>query len=188
MLNRREVVQTLLNERKNCLVVSGLGSATYDVHSVGDNETNFYLWGGMGGAAMIGLGLAIAQPQKTVLVITGDGEQLMGLGSIATISVKKPKNLMIIVLDNEHFGETGMQASHTFHNVDLVGIAKASGCKSSFLVRDKKSLDQLMKIKKTLSCFTFAVIKVSENLEKRSLPIVNGSRIKTRFKKSMNLL
>ena len=186
-LNRREVVKRLLNERDNCLVVSGLGSPTYDVHAAGDNNKNFYLWGGMGGAAMIGLGLAIARPEKTIIVITGDGEQLMGMGSLATISVKKPKNLMLIVLDNEHFGETGMQKSHTFYNVDLVGVAVASGCPNALLVTDENDLVNLIKARKTLSCFTFAVIKVSKESELRSLPLVNGSDIKARFKRSIDL-
>ena len=185
-LNRREVVKRILNERDNYLVVSGLGSTTYDVHAAGDNDKNFYLWGGMGGAAMVGLGLAIARPEKNIIVLTGDGEQLMGMGSLATISVQKPKNLMVIVLDNEHYGETGVQESHTFHNVDLVGIAKASGCPKSLLITDQNDLNHLLKLKRTLSCFTFAVIKVSKQFEPRSIPIVDGSKIKARFKKALD--
>ena len=185
-LNRRYVVKRLLNERDNCLVVSGLGSPTYDVHAAGDNNKNFYLWGGMGGAAMVGLGLAIARPEKNILVITGDGEQLMGLGSLATISVQKPKNLMLIVLDNEHFGETGGQESHTFYNVDLVRIAKASGCQKSLLITDENDLINLLKVKRSLFCFTFAVIKVSKEIEPRSLPLVDGLNIKIRFKNALD--
>jgi thiamine pyrophosphate-dependent acetolactate synthase large subunit-like protein len=185
-LNRRESVKRILNERDNCFVVSGLGSPTYDVHAAGDNDKNFYLWGGMGGAAMVGLGLAIARPEKNIIVLTGDGEQLMGMGSLATISVQKPNNLMVIVLDNEHYGETGVQESHTFHNVDLVGIAKASGCPKSLLITDQNDLNHLLKLKRTLSCFTFAVIKVSKEIEPRSIPIVDGSKIKARFKKALD--
>ena len=186
-LDRREVVRSLLVERENCLVVSGLGSPTYDVHAAGDRAENFYLWGGMGGASMIGLGLAMAQPNKTIIVITGDGEQLMGVGSLSTIGILKPKNLLIVVLDNEHFGETGMQKSHTFHAVDLVGIASASGCPKSILVNDENSLVKLLEIKKTLSCFTFAVIKVSKSMAPRSLPMVSGVQIKKRFRSSLGL-
>ena len=185
-LHRREAVKRILNERDNYLVVSGLGSPTYDVHAAGDNDKNFYLWGGMGGAAMVGLGLAIARPEKNIIVLTGDGEQLMGMGSLATISVQNPKNLMVIVLDNEHYGETGVQESHTFHNVDLVGIAKASGCPKSLLITDQNDLNHLLKLKRTLSCFTFAVIKVSKEIEPRSIPIVDGSKIKARFKKALD--
>src|SRR5258706_2603942 len=125
MLDRREFVQKLLIDRENLLVVSGLGSPTYDVAACGDHPLNFYLWGAMGSAAMIGLGLALAQPALRVLVLTGDGEALMGLGSLATIGVKQPANLAIVVLDNQHYGETGMQPSHTKEGVDLVAIARA---------------------------------------------------------------
>ena len=107
------------------LVVPGLGAPTYDVAAAGDHPLNFYLWGAMGGAAMIGLGLALARPDRRVAVITGDGEMLMGLGSLATIGVKQPPNLAIVVLDNRHYGETGMQASHTDAGIDLIGIAKS---------------------------------------------------------------
>ena len=123
MLDRRDFVRRLLVDRGDLLVVSGLGSATYDVAAAGDHPLNFYLWGAMGGTAMIGLGLALAQPDRRVAVITGDGEMLMGLGSLATIGVKQPANLAIVVLDNAHYGETGMQASHTHAGIDLVAMA-----------------------------------------------------------------
>src|SRR5579871_4591658 len=100
LLERRPVVAKLLADRSDLLVISGLGAPTYDCASVGDHALNFYLWGAMGSAAMIGLGLATAQPNKPVLVITGDGEQLMGLGALATVAVRKPANLAIVVLDN----------------------------------------------------------------------------------------
>src|SRR2546423_9272418 len=125
MLERRELVKSLLAERGDLLVVSGLGAPTYDVAAAGDHPLNFYLWGAMGSAAMIGLGLALARPAFRVAIITGDGEMLMGLGSLATIGVKQPQNLAIIVLDNRHYGGTGIQASHTQFGIDMAGIAKA---------------------------------------------------------------
>ena len=127
LLERRSVVSSLLAKRGDAVVVGGLGASTYDIAAAGDHDRNLYLWGGMGGAVMIGLGVALAQPQMPVLVITGDGEMLMGIGSLATVGLQKPKNLTIVVLDNERYGETGGQASHTASTVDLVGIAKASG-------------------------------------------------------------
>ncbi len=108
-IERRAAVEHLLQNRDNMLVVCGLGSSTYDVYAAGDHHANFYLWGAMGGAGMIGLGLAIAEPDRQVMVITGDGEALMGIGALATVAAQKPNNLSIVVLDNEHFGETGMQ-------------------------------------------------------------------------------
>src|ERR1700727_633123 len=127
MMERGDFVRELLVDRGGLLVVPGLGSATYDVAAAGDHPLNFYLWGAMGGTAMIGLGLALAQPQKRVAVLTGDGDMLMGFGSLATIGVKQPKNLAIVVLDNAHYGETGMQASHTHSGIDLVAVAL--GCR-----------------------------------------------------------
>ena len=126
-LARRDAVKALLAERKNLLVVTGLGSPSYDVHAVGDRDDNYYLWGAMGGAALVGLGLAQAQPTKRVLVITGDGEQLMAFGSLATIAVAKPRNLVIAVIDNGRYGETGMQTSHTGHGLDLAKVAASCG-------------------------------------------------------------
>ena len=127
LLDRRVVVSTLLKDRKGMIAVGGLGASTNDMAAAGDHDRNFYLWGGMGGAVMIGLGLALAQPTLPVVVITGDGEMLMGMGSLATVGLQQPKNLSIIVLDNEAYGETGGQASHTGGPADLVGVAKACG-------------------------------------------------------------
>ena len=124
-LDRREVVARILAERGDTLVVTGLGSTTWDAAAAGDHPNNFYLWGGMGGAAMVGLGLANAQPGRRVLVITGDGEMLMGLAGLATIGVSGPSNLAVVVIDNERYGETGMQETHTAHGVDLAAVARA---------------------------------------------------------------
>jgi thiamine pyrophosphate-dependent acetolactate synthase large subunit-like protein len=127
LLDRRHVVAGLLADRKGAIVVGGLGASTYDIAAVGDHDRNLYLWGAMGGAVMIGLGIALAQPKLPVIVITGDGEMLMGMGSLATVGLQQPANLSIIVLDNECYGETGGQVSHTAGSADLVGIAKACG-------------------------------------------------------------
>ena len=97
-LHRREVVGALLAARSELLVVTGLGSSAWDSAAAGDHALTFPLWGAMGLAAMTGLGLALAKPERRVLVITGDGEMLMGLGSLATIGVQKPANLSIVVL------------------------------------------------------------------------------------------
>ena len=117
-------------------MVGGLGASTYDIAAAGDHDRNFYLWGAMGGAVMIGLGIALAQPKLPVVVITGDGEMLMGIGSLATVGLQKPKNLTIVVLDNEVYGETGGQASHTAATVDLVGVARACGIADARAHRD----------------------------------------------------
>jgi thiamine pyrophosphate-dependent acetolactate synthase large subunit-like protein len=131
LLDRRSVVGSLLANRKDAIAVGGLGASTYDIAAAGDHDRNFYLWGAMGGAVMIGLGIALAQPKTPVIVITGDGEMLMGMGSLATVGLQKPANLTIVVLDNEVYGETGGQASHTAAVADLVGIARSCGIANS---------------------------------------------------------
>jgi thiamine pyrophosphate-dependent acetolactate synthase large subunit-like protein len=130
-LDRRKVAADLLKQRGDALVVAGLGAPCWDTAAAGDSPLNFYTWGAMGGAAMIGLGLALAQPKRRVLIITGDGELLMGLGSLATIGVQQPRNLAIVVEDNEHYGETGMQQTHTRFGVDLAGMAKSAGFRAA---------------------------------------------------------
>src|SRR5438876_1711086 len=131
MMRRREVVKKLLENRGELLVIAGLGSTAWDITAAGDSPLSFPMWGGMGQAAMMGLGLALAQPERRVLVITGDGEMLMGLGSLATIGVQKPGNLSVVVIDNERYGETGMQETHTARGVDLAAAALACGFKYS---------------------------------------------------------
>src|SRR5262245_135054 len=143
VLDRREVVARLLAKRDNRLVVTGLGSPTYDVNAAGDHAGNYYLWGAMGSAALIGLGLAQAQPDRTVVVITGDGEQLMGLGGLATIAVSNPSNLVIVVIDNNHFGETGMQMSHTGHGLDLASVAQSCGFAEARTVSDMAGVGEV---------------------------------------------
>src|SRR5438046_10475822 len=107
MMRRREVVKKLLENRGELLVIAGLGSTTWDITAAGDAPLSFPTWGAMGQAAMIGLGLALAQPKRRVLVVTGDGEMLMGLGALATIGVQQPANLPVRVTDHERYGEPG---------------------------------------------------------------------------------
>jgi len=182
-LDRRVAVAALLKDRKNTLVVSGLGSPTYDLHATGDRDDNFYLWGAMGGAALIGLGLAQAQPGKRALALTGDGEQLMGLGGIATIGVARPRNLDIVVIDNQHFGETGMQASHTGRGVDLTAIATACGFAATATVRTLEEVQRLAaQIAGPADGPRLFVIKVLAENPPRSLPSRDAVFIKNRFR------
>jgi thiamine pyrophosphate-dependent acetolactate synthase large subunit-like protein len=182
-LDRREAVAALLKDRADTLVVAGLGSPTYDLHWAGDRDDNFYLWGAMGGAALIGLGLAQAQPDKRVLVVTGDGEQLMALGSFATIAVARPRNLDIVVLDNHHFGETGMQTSHTGRGVDFTKIAAGCGFVSTLTVHTLEEVRQLAKrIHEPAEGPRLFVIKVAAENPPRSLPSRDAVFLKNRFR------
>lgn len=139
-LHRRPAVAALLADRGDMLVVTGLGSPTYDVFAAGDDPANFYLWGAMGGAALMGLGLALAQPERPVVVVTGDGEQLMGVGGLATIGVQRPANLSVVVLDNGHYGETGGQVSHAGAGLSLAEMARACGFSEAFDVVDEAAI------------------------------------------------
>jgi thiamine pyrophosphate-dependent acetolactate synthase large subunit-like protein len=185
VLERRDVMTAILKDRADALLVTGLGSSTYDAFATGDHDLNFYLWGAMGGAAMIGLGLALAQPKRRVLVITGDGEMLMGLGSLATIAVEKPKNLAIVVIDNQHYGETGMQQAHTGRGVDLAGIAKAAGFASSGTIYSAQQLKLwISKIHKAPGPL-FAAVKVTTNPAPMTLPLRDGTVIRHRFREAL---
>lgn len=182
-IDRREAVRKILDARDGALVVTGLGSPTYDVHSVGDRADNYYLWGAMGGAALVGLGLAQAQPDKRVMVITGDGEQLMAFGALATIVVAAPKNLDVIVVDNQHFGETGMQQSHTGRGIALDRVAEATGFAETAELRAVEEVDLLCeRLRKPAEGPRLFVLKIkAENLP-RSLPPRDATFIKNRFR------
>jgi thiamine pyrophosphate-dependent acetolactate synthase large subunit-like protein len=185
MLDRRACVRDLLSERGELLVVSGLGAPTYDVAAAGDHPLNFYLWGAMGSAAMIGLGLALARPRLRVAVITGDGEMLMGLGSLATIGVKQPQNLAIIVLDNRHYGETGMQASHTESGIDLVGIAKACRFAQARAIDSPEHVDDARRLLHSGEGPIFIQARVDAGEAPRVIPLRDGNEIKFRFMQAM---
>lgn len=184
-LGRRDVVARILADREDALVITGLGSSTWDVAAAGDNPLNFYLWGGMGGAAVMGLGLALAQPERRVLVITGDGEFMLGLGALATIGVAAPGNLAVIVIDNEHYGETGMQEGHTGAGVDLGGMAAAAGWPVTKLVRTDDELDGLSPVLFKEPGPVFASVKVNRDPVPLVLPARDGTAIRARFRDAL---
>ena len=187
-LDRRQVVARLLERRGDALVVGGLGASTYDIAACGDHARNFYLWGAMGGAVMIGLGLALAQPALPVLVITGDGEMLMGLGSLATVGLQQPGNLSIVVLDNEVYGETGGQASHTAVNVDLTGVARACGLKAPAPFTSLADIEGFAAGLPDLALGPrFVSVKIDAANEARVLAIRDGQFIMTRIRASLGL-
>ena len=189
-LDRRAVVAELLRDPADTpggelLVVTGLGSATYDAGAAGDRPENFYLWGAMGGAAMIGLGLAIAQPSRRVMVLTGDGEALMGMGALSTLAARRQPNLSVAVLDNGQFGETGHQASHTGLGTDLAAVAAACGWAATTTVDDMAAIPGLrVRLRQEA---LFAVIRISTAEVPRFLPIRDGARLSGRFRDALGL-
>lgn len=186
-LDRRTVVADILAPRGDALVITGLGSPTYDVAAAGDHPLNFYLWGAMGGAAVMGLGLAYAQPRRRVLVITGDGELLMGLGSLVTIGCERPKNLAIVVLDNGHYGETGMQRSHTSLGTDLVAVARGFGIADAFAAARLEQADEIARRIQARQGTAFVQVFVEPDAPPRALPPRDGPYIKNRFRAALGL-
>ena len=184
-LRRRNAVARILAGRGDMLVVSGLGSPTYDCAAAGDHALNFYLWGAMGSSVTVGLGLALAQPERRVLVITGDGEMLMGFGALATVAARKPDNLAIAVIDNEHYGETGMQRTHTSAGVDLAGIARSAGFRETATVRQTAELESAIPILHRVKGPVLVVLKVSSARDPLVLPPWDGPFLKTRFRQAL---
>lgn len=184
-LDRRKVVADILKQRGDALIMPGLGAPTWDAAAAGDHPLTFYSWGGMGGAAMMGLGLALAQPRRRVLVITGDGELLMGLGSLATIGVQQPRNLAVIVIDNEHYGETGMQPTHTLYGVDLPAMARAAGFRSAETVYTSSQLKAWIPRFYQEPGPMFCSIKVTTADAPLVLPVREGTAIKHRFREAL---
>ncbi|MGH7071582.1 MAG: thiamine pyrophosphate-dependent enzyme [Acetobacteraceae bacterium] len=186
LLERRRVVAALLSDPGDMLIISGLGSTTYDVAAAGDRPLNFYLWGAMGSAAMLGLGLALAQPSRRVLVLTGDGEALMGLGALATIAAAAPANLAIAVLDNACYGETGAQVSHTALGTDLAAAAAACGWRASATVNRESELEALRL--RLRSEPLFAVVKIAATEAERVLPSRDGVFLQQRFRAALGIV
>ncbi len=187
-LDRRAVAARLLAPRKDTLVVTGLGSTTYDVAAAGNHDLNFYLWGAMGGTAMVGLGIALAQPKRPVVVITGDGEMLMGLGAFAAIAKAAPPNLTVVVFDNELYGETGAQTTHTAHGTDLAKVAAACGLADAKTLTTMAEVETLAQRVNTVGTApTLAVVKIGQQDAPRVIPLRDGAHNKARLRVALGL-
>jgi thiamine pyrophosphate-dependent acetolactate synthase large subunit-like protein len=195
-LQRRPLVKKIMaGADDNLLVIAGLGSPNWDVTEAGDRPLNMPLWGGMGATVTMGLGLAIAQPTKRVLVITGDGDMLMSLGSLATVAAQQPDNLAICVLDNEKFGETGNQATATSPRnngptdsgagADLSVVARGCGIADSALVREESEVAQLVKDLRHKKGPLFRVVKVMVEKLDFVMPPQDGAHLKDRFRQAL---
>ena len=185
-LLRREVVAELLADRGDMLVVAGLGAPVWDCAAAGDHPLTFPLWGAMGGAAAMGLGLAMAQPDRRVLVITGDGEILMGLGSLLTIGVQRPENLVVVVCDNERYGETGMELTHTAGGLDLPAMALAAGFVSGECIRSDNEFKAVLPRIQLGAGPAFWSIKIrAEETVIDAMPPKDGAILKDRFRAAL---
>ena len=186
-VDRRAFVADLIAAIPDALVVSGLGSSSYDLFAAGDRDLNFYLWGAMGGAASVGLGLAVAQPGRPVVVITGDGEQLMGLGALASIGAAQPANLTVVVLDNGHFGETGMQPSHAGLGTDLGAVARAVGIRDVVRITGQAGAAEVAEHVRARTGPVFAHVLIEADEPPRALPPRDGVHVKNRFRHALGL-
>ena len=184
-LLRRDVVEALLEDRGDILVVAGLGAPAWDCAAAGDHPLTFPLWGAMGSACMIGLGLALAQPRRRVLVITGDGEMLMGMGSLATIGAQRPRNLAVVVLDNERYGETGMQKTHTAYGVDLAAVARACGFIKTRVIPKSTGVAAMRSDVYRGRGPLFFQVKVKPDSPPLVLPPRDGAHLSRRFREAL---
>jgi thiamine pyrophosphate-dependent acetolactate synthase large subunit-like protein len=186
-LDRRQCVADLIDRVPDALVITGLGSPSYDVFAAGERPGNFYLWGAMGAAAPMALGLALAQPERSVVAITGDGEHLMGIGALSSIGALSPPNLTVVVLDNGHFGETGMQASHTSLGTDLVAVAKGFGISEAARVTDIAQIEDLATRIRARSATTYAHVLITTHEPPRALPPRDSVANKNNFRAALGL-
>jgi thiamine pyrophosphate-dependent acetolactate synthase large subunit-like protein len=185
LLDRRAASAALLQDRGDLLVVTGLGSPSYDAMAAGDSDLNYYLWAAMGSAATVGFGLAMTQRDKPVLVLTGDGEMLMGLGALATIGQKLPPNLTIAVLDNGHYGETGMQKSHTGNGLELARFAEAANFPWTRAIEDMDGVAELRARMHEKKGTSFAALKIGADELPRVLPSRDAVHVKNRFRAAL---
>jgi thiamine pyrophosphate-dependent acetolactate synthase large subunit-like protein len=139
-MNRLEATRIVVELAGEAPIVASLGHPAYDLFAAGDRPQNFYTWGSMGLASSLGLGLALARPDLRVFVLDGDGSLLMNLGSLATIGLLQPPNLVLVVMDNEEYATTGGQATPTAHGADLEGAARALRIADTITVRTEGEL------------------------------------------------
>jgi thiamine pyrophosphate-dependent acetolactate synthase large subunit-like protein len=162
-VERRAFVSQLIAATPDALVISGLGSPSYDVFAAGDRDHNFYLWGAMGGAAG------------------------MGVGTLGTIGAKQPRNLTIVVLDNGHFGETGMQRSHTSLGTNLVAVAQGFGIKDAFCIGETSQASEVAERVRARRGVSFVQALILPDEPPRALPPRDGVHVKNRFRAALGL-
>ena len=188
LLDRNHAVPKLVGDPKDFLIIAGLAGTAYEFASMTDDGDNLFALGGaMGAALSMGLGLALAQPKRRVLVATGDGELLMNVSALATVGIMKLPNLSILCVDNGHYGETGFQTSHTNLGVDLERMAIGAGISSTMTVQREDQLAAGAKILRESNGTSFVVVRVStEDPPKDKLSLDAGAN-RTRFRRALQI-
>jgi phosphonopyruvate decarboxylase len=186
-ISRRPFMADLLARRGRSLVVTGLGSPSWDCFAAGDSDEFLYSWGGMGLAVPTALGVALAQPDRRVLCVTGDGEILMGVGSLGVVADQAPDNLAILVLDNESFGETGRQRGLTSGRVDITAVAAGFGIGQTRTVTEQGAVAELAELLFKAPGPVLAVAKIALTDDPWALPEKDGGAIARRFRAALGV-
>ena len=185
-LDRGVAVPALLGDISDFLVVTGLAGTAKDVANIAKDAPNaFYLAGAMGGAVTMGLGLALAQPDRKVLVVTGDGELLMNVGALATVAIRNPANLSIVCVDNGRYAETGYQLSHTSRGTDLAAMAAGAGITTTRTISEESEIADASKLIRQSNGASFVLLKVGLAESPRFKRSLDGTRNKVRFRDAL---
>jgi thiamine pyrophosphate-dependent acetolactate synthase large subunit-like protein len=186
VLDRRSAVPALIGRHEDFLIVTGLAGTAKDIAALtGDGAHAYTMAGAMGGAAMIGLGLALARPDKRVLVVTGDGELLMNVGALATIAVQNPPNLAILCVDNGHYGETGYQKSHTSLGTDLERIASGCGIKTTRTIAAESDLADGARLLREGNGTAFVLLRVNPSEPPAARRNMDPAACRNRFRTAL---
>src|SRR5262245_62291577 len=182
---RRPLMAELLAHRGNALIVTGLGSPTWDAFAAGDRAEYLYSWGGMGLAVPTAMGVALAQPGRRVVCVTGDGEMLMGIGALGVVADQAPGNLGILVLDNESFGETGRQRGLTTGRADIAAVARGFGIATTLAITEQSAVGELAELLFKTPGPVLAVAKIALTEDAWALPEKDGAAIAHRFRAAL---
>ena len=185
-LDRADAVPAIVGKHEDFLIVTGLAGTSKEFgHMTKDGVHLFSMAGAMGGACMIGLGLALARPDRKVLVATGDGELLMNVGALATVAVHNPPNLSILCVDNGHYGETGYQLSHTSLGVDLERIAQGAGIKATRTVQEQAQIQEGARVLRESNATSFVLLRVKPTDPPTFKRDMNAAACRVRFRRAL---
>jgi len=188
VLDRREAIPALIGRHEDFLIVTGLAGTARDIAALtGDGAHTYTMAGAMGGASMIGLGLALARRERRVLVVTGDGELLMNVGALATIAEMNPPNLAIVCVDNGHYGETGYQKSHTSLGVDLEKIAAGAGIKLTRTIEDAADLAAGARLIREANAAAFVLLRVAPTEPPAFKRVMDPAFCRDRFRTALGI-
>ena len=186
-LDRKKAIPILLGDTDRFLIISGLAGPAKDIGFLTKESSNTFLFGGaMGGALPTSLGLALARPKDTILCVSGDGDVLMSMGSLATIATMKPKNLIIICVDNSLYLETGGQKSHTGLGVDLDVVSQGCGfLRTKTITNENELLQGATLVNNNFNGPTFILLQVDKTSPPQYSRNWNASQAKIKFKQNL---